>query len=163
MSSTPAANPDVVITHPNRDTAEAKSTRVLLIALTAASAILVLVISLAGAGSFSGAQVLQFIIGLLFVYYTYALVNWRSGILPITAGTAVVSGIFAAVSVPGWYDRGGEGYANPPLPEPFVGALVIAFALLQLVIIVVALRAFQQQWQVELEVPRTQAAGPLPA
>lgn len=159
MSSTRSDQPDVVITHPNRDSAEAKATRALTTALLAASAVLIAIISIGGYGAFSGAQLTQLAIGVLFAYYAYSVAQWRSGILPIAAGTAVIAGIFAAVSVPTWFQRGGEGYDQPLFPEPIVGALVLAFAVLQLVTIVVTLRAFQQQWQVELEVPRSEYAA----
>lgn len=156
MSNVRPSNPDVVITHPNRESASAKSTRAVVIVLQAASAILLFVISIASWTVQLGAMPLQLAIGALFVYFTYATINWRSGVLPIAAGTAIVSGTFAAVSVPSWFERGGAGFDEPLLPESLIGVLVFAFAVLQFVNLVVCLKAFQQQWQVELEVPRSE-------
>ena len=145
---------DVVITHPNRDTAAAKTTRSLIVVLLAASAVLLFVITWGGWSHQAGGLALQVVIGLLFVYFAYLVSNWRSGVLPIAAGLAVFSGIFAAVSITGWFDRDGTGYQDPPLPSDLVAVLILAYAVLQLVVVVIALRGFQQQWQVELEVPR---------
>ncbi|MFT4034852.1 MAG: hypothetical protein QM679_04665 [Patulibacter sp.] len=145
---------DVVITHPNRDTPAAKTTKALVVALLGTSCILIFLITWGAWGHQAGALGLQVIIGVLFGYFAYQIARWRSGLLPVAAGVAVFSGVFAAVSVPGWFDRNGEGYQSPPLPENLVGLLVFAFAILQLVVVVMTLRGFTQQWQVEVEAPR---------
>ncbi|MBO9532347.1 MAG: hypothetical protein J7513_05175 [Solirubrobacteraceae bacterium] len=160
MSTTRKSEPqDVVITHPNRETSAAKSTKAFMVALLAASCVLLFIITWGAWGHQAGALFLQVVIGGLFGYFAYLVAQWRSGILPVAAGTAVFAGVFAAVSVPGWFDRNGDGYQSPPLPENLVGVLILAFAVLQLVVIVVALRAFTQQWQVEVEVPRDEYYG----
>ena len=159
MTDAHEQDPDVVVTHPNRDSAAAKGTRATVMLVQLASAVLLFVITIGSMGAQAGALPLQIAIGLLFLYFAYAVANWRSGILPVAAGTAVVSGIFAAVTVSGWFGRGGQGYDDPPLPESVIGVLVFAFAVLQLVNTVVCLKGFQQQWQVELEVPRHEARG----
>lgn len=153
--------PDVVITHPNRDTAAAKSTRLFVIAVLVASAVLVLVLTWGAWGRQTGALGLQLSFALLFGYFAYAVMNWRAGVLPIAAGVAIVSGVFAAVTVGGWFDRDGAGYAESPLPPDLIAVLLMAYAILQLVVVVLTLRAFTQQWQVELEVPRDQYRGAL--
>ncbi len=159
MSNVREPSPDVVITHPNRDTAASKSTRAFVIVVEAASAILLFFLVFAAWGTQAGGLIFQILIGLLFAYFTYAVINWRSGVLPIAAGTAVISGVFAAVSVGSWFDRGGSGYEAAPLPESLIGVLVFAFAVLQLVNVVVTLKAFTQNWHVELEVPRSELRG----
>lgn len=160
MSTTRTSEPqDVVVTHPNRETSAAKSTKAFVVAVLAASCVLTFIITWGAWGHQAGALFLQVVSGLLFGYFAYLVAQWRSGVLPIAAGTAVFMGVFAAASVPGWFDRNGEGYQSPPLPENLVGVLVLAFAVLQLVVVVATLRAFQQQWQVEVEVPRDQYRG----
>ncbi|MEN0014623.1 MAG: hypothetical protein AAGC46_14735 [Solirubrobacteraceae bacterium] len=159
MSLLHVQDPDVVITHPNRDTAAAKGTRAFVIVVLLASAALLAVILVGSQGARAGAFLLQVLIGLLFVYFAYAVSHWRSGVLPIAAGVAITSGIFAAVSVPSWFDRGGDGYKTPPIPESVLGVLVLAFAILQIVNVVVCLRGFAQNWQVELEVPKSEFRG----
>ena len=159
MSSMRESQPDVVITHPNRDSASSKSTRAIVIVIEAVSAVLMLVLAALAWTTQAGALGLQIIMGLLFAYFAYSVIHWRSGVLPIAAGTAVFAGVFAAVSVPSWFDRGGVGYEDPAVPESVIGVLVFAFAVLQLVNLVVTLYAFQQNWQVELEVPRSELHG----
>lgn len=154
MSNVRPSSPDVVITHPNRESASAKSTRAVVIALEAASAILLFFLAIVSWKIQLGAMAFQLFMGALFVYFTYAVINWRSGVLPIAAGTAIFSGVFAAVSVSSWFDRGDEGFNEPLIPEDLIGVLVFAFAVLQFINLVICLKAFQQQWQVELEVPR---------
>lgn len=149
-------DPDAVITHPNRDTAAAKSTRALVVLLLVASAALIAVITWGSTGAAAGGIPLQILIGLLFAFFAYRVSQWRSGVLPIAAGFAIASGIFAAVSAPGWFDREGVGYKSPPLGESLLGILVIAYAILQILSLVVYIRAITQKWQVELEVPRAE-------
>lgn len=150
-------NPDVIITHPNRETREAQATRTLEIALLILSAVLLVIITIGSWGAQAGGIGLQLLFGVLFAYFAKLVINWRSGVLPIAAGTAIVAGIFAAVAAGGWFERTGNGYESPALPEALIGTLIVGFALLQLALAVVSMRAFQQQWQVELEVPRQQA------
>lgn len=160
MSTARTQDPqDVVITHPNRETTAARSTRAIVILLLAASAVLTLVITWGAWGHQAGALGLQVLFAILFGYYAYAVTQWRSGVLPIAAGTAVFAGVFAAVSIGGWLDRDGEGYQSPPLPENLVAVLIFAFAVLQFVVVVATMRGFTQQWQVEVEVPRDQYRG----
>jgi hypothetical protein len=156
MSIVRETDPNVVITHPNRDTAAAKTTRVAVLAVLVASTALLVIITIGSWGVQAGAQGLQILFGILFVYFAYRVSKWSAGVLPIAAGTAIFAGVFAAVSTPGWFERGGYGYKSPPLPESLLGVLVFAFAVLQLVAVVVYMRAFTQNWQVELEVPRSQ-------
>lgn len=158
-----AADPNLVVTHPNRDSTASKTTRAITTLLLLASAILLAVITVGSWGAQAGALGLQIVIGLLLTFYAYLVVEWRSGILPVAAATALVAGIFAAISVNGWFNRGGAGYDQPLFPESLIGVLVFAFAILQFVVVVVCLKAFSQRWQVELEVPRDEArrsAGP---
>jgi FtsH-binding integral membrane protein len=157
MALTVEPDPNTVVTHPNRDAAASKATRSIVLLLLVVSAVLVFVLVVGAHGASAGATPLEFFIGLLYVLYTYLVLHWRSGALPIAAATAVIAGVFAAVSVNGWFDRDGTGFSNPVLPNDVMGLLVLAFAIVQIPLLVFALRGFQQQWQVELEMPREQA------
>jgi hypothetical protein len=149
-------NDDVVLTHPNRESAASKSTRAVVLLVLAASAILSLVILVISWGVQAGAFLLWVLLTALYAYYAYAVAQWRSGVLPVAAGTALITGVFAAVSVSSWFNRGGKGYDQPLVPESVIGVLVFAFAVMQLVSVVLCLRGFMQNWHVELEVPRNQ-------
>ena len=95
-------------------------------------------------------------IGLLFGYFAYLVAQWRSGVLPIAAGLAVIAGVFSAVSIAGWPDRNGTGYESSPLSPDLIAVLLFAYTVLMFVIVVVSMQAFRQQWQVEVEVPRSE-------
>src|ERR1700712_2953998 len=110
MSTVRAPNPELVLTHPNREPASAQATRAFMIVLLAVSGLLTFVILFASSGARSGAVPLQVIIGLLYFFFAYLVSKWQSGILPVAGGMAIIAGIFAAVSVPGWFERGGVGY-----------------------------------------------------
>ncbi|MDO9355111.1 MAG: hypothetical protein Q7T55_15540 [Solirubrobacteraceae bacterium] len=147
---------DVVVTHPNRDSASSKTTRAVVLLFLAASAILSLAILVLSWGVQMGAFLLWVLLTALYAYYAYAVSQWRSGVLPVAAGTALITGVFAAVSVSSWFNRGGDGYDQPAVPESVIGVLVFAFAVMQLVTVVLCLRGFMQNWHVELEVPRSE-------
>jgi len=157
MALTVAPDPTIVITHPNRDAAASKATRALVLVLLVVSAVLVLVLTIGAQGARAGALPFQVFIGALYVLFTYLVLKWRSGALPIAAATAIIAGVFGAVSVRGWFDRTGVGFTNPVLPDALMGLLVLAFAIVQVPLLIFCLRGFQQQWQVELEMPLEQA------
>lgn len=154
---------DTVLTHPNRDNASAKAMRVASVLVLLASAALSAVIMIGGWDVLAGAVGLWVVLTALNVFFAYHVSRWRSGVLPVAAGVAVVSGIFAAVSVGSWFSRGDAGYDEPALPEELIGVLVLAYAVLQLVATVILMRSFTQQWHVELEVPREQLRRGQPA
>ena len=61
--------------------------------------------------------------------------------------------IFAAVAAPGWFARSKDGLDSPILPEDLLGLLVIVLIPVQILLIIVALIAFGQEWHVEEERP----------
>ena len=73
--------------------------------------------------------------------------------LPLAAALAIVLLIFAAVSVPGWYERDKEGFTDPAIAADLVGLLTALIVPLQLLLIAFAMRGFQQAWNVEVEQP----------
>ncbi len=107
-------NPDVIVTHPNRETREAKATRSLEIALLMLSAALSLLITVGSWGAQAGGVLLQLAFAGLFAYFARLVIKWRSGVLPIAAGTAIIAGILAAVAAGGWFDRPAPATSRPP-------------------------------------------------
>ncbi len=145
---------DVVITHPNRDSSSARGMRALTVAALLASAILMLIITIGGWDALSGAIPLTFAIIIITLFFAYRVSQWGSGALPVAAGLATASGLFAAVSIQTWFNRDDDAFSQPMIDEQLIGVLVVAYTILQVAVIVICLRAFSQQWQVELEVPR---------
>src|SRR5215213_5293929 len=117
------AGDEVVIEHPNRRKPASKLTRLAVVVLLLATALLMLVIS-AGAWNFlMGARALQVIYILLYVLIAVFVARWSRGVLPVAAALGMILMIFAIVSVPAWFARDKEGFAEPPLPSAVVGLL----------------------------------------
>jgi hypothetical protein len=144
---------DVVIEHPNREKAASKLTRLLVIVLLLVSALIIAVISVGAWDQLVGAKALQVIYIVLYVLFAFLVTRWSRGVLPVAAALAMVLCIFALVSVSGWYERDRPGFSEPALSADVVGLLTALLVPLQIAIIVVAMRGFQQAWNVEVERP----------
>lgn len=146
-----AKNPDAVIEHPNRDKASSKLTKLIVILLLLGSAGLVLVVTVGGWDVTAGAQAVSLAFAVIYLVMAYFVAQWNRGVLPVSAASAMILGIFAAVSVPGWFDRDGSGYTNPALGANLLGTLTAAIVIVQVVLIAFAMRGFQQAWNIEVE------------
>jgi hypothetical protein len=147
------ADGGVAIDHPNREKASSKVTRAVVILLLLASAVLMIVISAGAWDALVGAKAVQVIYILLYVGVAVMVWRWSRGVLPVAAALAMVLFIFALVSVPGWFERDKDGFAQPALSADVVGLLVALLLPLQLLLIAFAMRGFQQAWNVEVERP----------
>ncbi len=81
----------------------------------------------------------------------FYIARWRSGLLPVAASFAIILLIFSAISGPQWFDRDRAGFDDPLLEESIVGILTVLLVPLQVLLIAVAARGFQQKWSVEVE------------
>ena len=79
--------------------------------------------------------------------------RWSRGILPVAAALAVILAIFAAIAAPDWFARSKDGLDSPALPEDLLGLLTLIVVPVQLLLIVVAMIGFNQEWHVEEERP----------
>jgi hypothetical protein len=143
----------VEIEHPNRAKAASKLTRAIVVVLLLASALLMIVISLGAWDYLVGAKALQVIYIALYLLFAFLVTRWNRGVLPVAAALAIVLGIFALVSVPGWYERDKPGFSEPALSADVVGLLTALIVPLQVLLIFFAMRGFQQAWNVEVEHP----------
>ncbi|HEY0343282.1 MAG TPA: hypothetical protein VGC59_01465 [Solirubrobacteraceae bacterium] len=148
----------VVIEHPNREKAESRATKAIVVALLLLSAVIVTVVTVGGWDALQGAKSLQIAYVVVYVVLAFQIARWRSGLLPVAAALAIVLLIFAAISGPQWFARDKNGFANPMLDESILGALTVVLVPLQLLLIVFAARGFSQKWSVEIEHPS--GAGP---
>ncbi len=141
----------VIITHPNRDKPAVQATRAIVVLLLLVSAGLVLVVTAGGWDVLEGAVWVQ--IGYIAVYLTMAFfaARWNRGVLPVGAALAVILAIFALVAGPAWFDRDKTGFAQPALSAGLLGAITFLVAPVQLLLVVFAMRGFNQGWNVELE------------
>jgi lysylphosphatidylglycerol synthetase-like protein (DUF2156 family) len=149
--------PDTVLIHPNRDKAEAKATKLAVIVLLLASAALILIITLGGWSQLQGAQVVSFGYVIVYVVMAFFVARWNRGVLPVAAGLAILFAVVAAVAGPAWFDRDKTGFEDPALEPGLLGMLTIILVPVQILLIAFAMRGFQQQWNVEVEVTRDEA------
>ena len=79
--------------------------------------------------------------------------RWSRGILPVAAALAIILAIFAAIAAPDWFARSKDGLDSPALPEDLLGLLTLIVVPVQLLLVIVAMIGFNQDWHVEEERP----------
>jgi hypothetical protein len=146
-----ADDDQVVIEHPNRRKASSQLARFLIIALLIASAAVVLIISIGGWETIEGAKPVQLAFIVVYLVLAIFVARWSRGVLPTIAALAIVLGIFGAVAGPAWFDRDKDGFTDPALSASILGLLCFVLVALQAALIIVAMIAFRQQWNVEVE------------
>jgi presenilin-like A22 family membrane protease len=161
MSSTPASgmlggrrSSEVIVTHPNRDKPVVQSTRATVVLLFLVTVALLLIVTVSGWNVLESARPIQ--VAYIVVYLTLAFfaARWNRGVLPVGAALAVILAIFALVAAPGWFERDKTGFAAPNyLNASLLGLLTLAIAPVQVLLVIFAMRGFQQGWNVEVERP----------
>jgi lysylphosphatidylglycerol synthetase-like protein (DUF2156 family) len=153
---------DVELVHPNRDKAESKATRAVVILLLITSAALILIVTIGGWSQLQGAQIVSFAYAAVYLVMAFFVGRWNRGVLPVAAGLAVLFAVVAAVAGPAWFDRDKAGFDDPTLDPSILGLLTIILVPVQLLLVAFAMRGFQQQWNVEVEVARDELGGGQP-
>jgi hypothetical protein len=148
---------DTVVVHPNRDKAESKATKAIVVLLLLTSALLIFVVMAGGWSELRGAQIIG--IGYVVVYLVMAfyVLRWNRGVLPVAAALAVLFAVVAAVAAPAWFERDKAGFDDPALDPGMLGLLTAIIVPVQLLLIAFAMRGFQQEWNVEVEVAPDEA------
>jgi presenilin-like A22 family membrane protease len=148
---------DTVLTHPNRDKPESKAAKAAVILLLVVSALLVLIVTAGGWAQLQGAQIVAIGYILLYLLMAFFVNRWNRGVLPVASALAILLAVVAAVAAPAWFARDKAGFADPALDPAILGLVTIIIIPVQLLLIVFAMRAFQQKWNVEIEVAREEA------
>jgi len=143
------ANQQRDVHHPNRDKPEAKQTRVMVAVLLVISAALVAIISIGGWDKLQGAKPVNVFYVIVYLLFAYYVVRWNRGVLPVASALAVILIIFAAVAAPAWFNRDKPGFSHPALNENLLGLLTLLVIPVSLLLIVFAMRGFQQGWNIE--------------
>jgi protein-S-isoprenylcysteine O-methyltransferase Ste14 len=139
------------IEHPNRDKAESKATKAIVVLLLLVSAGLVLVITLGGWSELQGAQPVAFAYIIVYLVMAYYVAQWNRGLLPVAAALAVLFAVIAGVAGPAWFDRDKVGFDSPTLEPSILGLLTVILVPVQLLLLAFAMRGFSQKWNVEVE------------
>ncbi len=149
---------ETVVVHPNRDKAESKATRAIVVLLLVISALLIFAVTAGGWSELQGAQIIS--IGYIIVYLVMAfyVARWNRGVLPVAAALAILFAVVALVAAPAWFERDKAGFNDPALDPSLLGLLTAIIVPVQLLLIAFAMRGFQQQWNVEVEVAPDETA-----
>lgn len=157
-------NDDSVLIRPNRSKASSKTTKAIVVLLLVVSIVLMAIVTIGGWSKLSGER--PVLIALMVVYLILAVqvLRWSRGALPMSATMAIIVGIFAAVSITGWFDRTSFGYSTPNtifggtgLPADFLGLITGIIVPIQILLLAFAMQGFSQEWQEEIEVSREEA------
>ena len=147
--------PGYEVWRPNREKAQSKTTKALVSFVLLVSAGLLVVITIGGWTRLEGSSVavMSLLWAGLYVVFAFLVARWQRGILPVASALAIILAIFAAVAAPEWFARSKDGLDPPPLPDDLLGLLTILVVPVQLLLITVAMVAFNQNWHVEEERP----------
>jgi hypothetical protein len=148
--------PGYELWRPNREKAESVTTRLVLALLLAATAAIAALVTIAGFSLMTGGSgmgLVCLIYAVLYAFFAFLVLRWNRGILPVAAALSTILAIFCATGAESWFARDKAGFEGALIPVSLIGVLVIALLLLQIVVVVVCLYAFNQNWHVEEERP----------
>ena len=156
MMAVGEVRPGYELWRPNREKATSVTTKAVMSLLLLATAGLCLVITVGGWSLLEGGVGMGFICFVfvaLYVLFAVRVAQWSRGVLPVSAAFSILLLIFAAVAAPSWFARDKSGFDTAILPDDLIGLLLILMIPLQVVVIAVAMIAFNQDWHVEEERP----------
>lgn len=148
--------PGYELWRPNRVKAQNITTRLVMILLLLATAGICLVVTIAGFSLLQGGVgmgIICLVYVALYVLFAYMIARWSRGALTVSAASSIVLLIFAAVAAPSWFARDKAGFATGLLPDTVIGTLLVVLIPLQVLVIVVGMIGFNQDWHVEEERP----------
>jgi hypothetical protein len=170
MATTRTVTPGYAVVFPNREKAASKAMKAVVALILLISVGLLLIVTIGGWSQLEGMKPLNFvwcIAYLVIAFYVFA--RWARGLLPIAAGLAVLLLMIALVAGLGlsgtsWFDRSHAGFAHAQslfggmgLSADTLGTVTLLLVPVQAVLILFAMRAFAQGWNVEQEVPIDEA------
>lgn len=146
--------PGYELWHPNREKPGVLTTRLVIIFLMLATAVIAAIVTIAGFSLLDGGttvRILCLIYTALYVLFAYRVFRWSRGVLPVAASLSTILAIFCAAGANSWFARDKAGFEEAAIPVSVIGLLVVILMILQLVLIVVAFYGFSQEWHVEEE------------
>ena len=148
-----AIRPGYELWRPNREKSESKSAKALVVLLLLISAVVAFIITVGGWERLEGGKMFAVAYVLLYLLFAYLVSRWNRGVLPVAAALSIILALFCAIAAPAWFDRTKDGLDSPALPEELLGLLALLMVPLQVILIAVAMVAFNQNWHVEEERP----------
>jgi hypothetical protein len=148
--------PGYELWRPNREKPEAVTTKWIVVLLLLASAAVAAIVTIGGWSLLEGGAGMGFLCAvyvLLYLLFAFYVARWSRGVLPMAAASGMLLLIFCAVAAGSWFSRDKEGFEDALIPVELLGLLVIVLIPLQILLIAVAMIAFNQDWHVEEERP----------
>lgn len=148
--------PGYELWRPNREKTESITTKFVLVLLLAATSAIAFLVTITGFSLMTGGGgmgLVCLIYAALYAFFAFLVLRWNRGILPVAAALSMILAIFCAVGADSWFARDKAGFEDALIPVTLIGLLLIILAILQLILIAVALYAFNQNWHVEEERP----------
>lgn len=142
------------IVHPNREKAASQATKAVVTLLLVAVAFLFLIVTIGGWSSLEGVQIISIAYALICLLMAYYAARWNRGVLPVSSGLGIIFGIVAVIAASGWFNRDHSGYSNPGLPPSLLGLLTVIIVPVEALLIIFAMRGFNQKWNIEVEISR---------
>ena len=148
------------IERPNRTKSSSKLMKLVVALLLLGSAALMIIVSLGGWDKLSGVKGIQIVYIAIYIVMAFLVMRWNRGVLPLAAALAIILAIFAGIAGSGWATRGGPGFADTSLNAETLSLVVFLIVPVQVLLIFFSMRAFQQGWNVEVEVPDGETYSP---
>jgi hypothetical protein len=148
--------PGYELWRPNRLKAESITTKFVIVFLMLATGVIAGIVTITGFSLLVGGGamgIVCIIYTLLYFFFAFLVFRWSRGILPVAAALSMILAIFCAVGAESWFSRDKSGFAHALIPVPLIGLLVLILAVIQIILIAVALYGFNQEWHVEEERP----------
>ena len=170
MAQHRTVTPGYAVVFPNREKASSKAMKAFVALILLVSVGLLLIVTIGGWSLLEGMKPINFVwcIGYVVIAF-YIFARWARGMLPIAAGLAILLLMIALVAGLGlsgtsWFDRSHAGFAHAKsllggqgLSAGTLGTVTLVLIPVQVLLIVFALQAFAQGWNVEQEVPIDEA------
>jgi lysylphosphatidylglycerol synthetase-like protein (DUF2156 family) len=170
MAEHRTVTPGYAVVFPNREKATSKMMKALVALILLASVALLLIVTIGGWSQLEGMKPINFFLCIAYLIIAfYIFVRWSRGMLPLAAGLAILLLMIAIVAGLGlsgtsWFDRSHGGFAHAKsllggqgLSADTIGTIILLLVPVQVLLILFALRAFAQGWNVEQEVPIDEA------
>jgi hypothetical protein len=170
MAQHRTVTPGYAVVFPNREKAASKTMKAVVTLILLISVGLLLIVTIGGWSQLEGMKPVNFFWCLAYLVIAYYIfVRWARGMLPIAAGLAALLLMVALVAGLGlsgtsWFDRSHAGFAAAQsllggvgLSATTLGTVTLLIVPVQVLLVIFALQAFAQGWNVEQEVPIDEA------
>ena len=165
-----STTPGYVVVYPNRDKAASKLVKLVVLVIMLVSVALMLIVTIGGWSEFQGLKGVNLIVCVLYVVIAFFIfTRWARGLLPIAAAFSLLILMLAVVAGTGlagtsWFNRSHFGFApstslfgGTGMSPDVLGTVTVLLIPVQVALIVFAMIAFNQGWNVEMEVPKDKA------